>query len=114
MGWARGSVLPSIHPSMPKKVRWFHECGNRSRRLVRIVQCNTLLSGDSPVSANMKALRAADAASDKRESELRKGESDENDNQTQASHSSIAVDPLRRPRSNFPRRMCRGTVCDGV
>src|SRR5437763_13274248 len=75
---------------------------------------NTLLSGDSPVSANKKAVRAADAASDKRESESRKGESDESDNQIQASHSSIAVDSLRRPRSNFPRRMCRGTICDGV
>ena len=41
----------------------------------------------------------------------KRGISDENDNEIQGSHSSIANDPLRRPRGNFSGGMCRESVC---
>jgi hypothetical protein len=41
-----------------------------------------------------------------------RGRSDENDDEIEVSHSSIAIDPLRRPRRrNFCGRMCRESVC---
>jgi hypothetical protein len=41
---------------------------------------------------------------------FKKGISDENDNEIQASHSSIAVNSLRRPRRYASGRMCRGAI----
>src|SRR5947207_6026866 len=45
---------------------------------------------------------------------FKKGISDENDDEIQASHPSVTVDPLRRTRHSFSRRMCAGAVRDGV
>ncbi len=39
------------------------------------------------------------------------GISDENDNEIQALHSNVTIDPLRRPRGNFSGGMCRESVC---
>ena len=90
--------------------------GDRCGHLVRIIFKGLLVRP----SCRRETSRPRGAAPRlrKREREIqnsRKGISDENTNETQASQSSIAtVDPLRRRRCNFSGRMCRGAVRGGV